>query len=639
MADRARAATSACDAASKPKGEPLQLVQLVFGDHPTVTVNDEAVKLIRTQLRDMQVSKIAIISVMGAFRTGKSFLLDIMLRYLRYEASCYAAGKDPEESVVQVRGDGSEYTLPAWMTALGPKMEGVGDNPDGFRFKGGMDVCTEGIWVWSEPFLRKIDGESVGLVLMDTQGAWDSQMTKEQSATIFGLTAVLSSKQVYNISMQIQEDKVENLTYFMRFAQTAIQKASLDIPAGTIGKEDIERPFQALNFLIRDWRHFKKDWTVEQCKDQMKEHLDRHVDPAKVRENSTAEMLNSMFHSIDCFCLPHPGFALEDDEWDGTVTDISPDFIRLVDVYVKDIFQSRLHVKQILGSALTPMTFGIVVNNFVEAFRDCAPAAATFTQAITNSTVLLAKEKSMRSYQSKMDQIFAKNKRGIPTDKFTTINEDVLKEVEAEYARITVFGNDAVRTETWDQINESLKVLMNRYLEDNTRLLEKALASFALISIVGVSMFIADKLSDVACDWWSDTCANMSKLMVVCYIGVFIYVAVHVYLLFTEQGKLATINATAELGKEMARLMSVFGVNVRLFIAEVRAPGVKLSQAPEIFKKVFLPPPITADNAPSLPTGSGSSRAPTNSASSQVPPAPPTNTVTRRTGADSKQSD
>ena len=31
--------------------------------------------------------------------------------------------------------------------------------------------------------------------LCDRQGAWDSNMTKEQSATIFGLTAVLSSKQ------------------------------------------------------------------------------------------------------------------------------------------------------------------------------------------------------------------------------------------------------------------------------------------------------------------------------------------------------------------------------------------------------------------------------------------------------------
>merc|ERR1719162_662270 len=89
-----------------------------------------------------------------------------------------------------------------------------------------MDACTEGIWVWSEPFLRKINGETVALLLMDTQGAWDGNMTKEQSATIFGLTAVLSSKQIYNINMQVQEDKVENLAFFMLFAQAALAKSA-----------------------------------------------------------------------------------------------------------------------------------------------------------------------------------------------------------------------------------------------------------------------------------------------------------------------------------------------------------------------------------------------------------------------------
>lgn len=79
--------------------------------------------------------------------------------------------------------------------------------------------------MWSVPFVRQLNsGEKVALVLMDTQvrlsalklrsvmafsqGAWDSKMTKEQSATVFGLTAVLSSKQIYNTSKQIQEDKV-----------------------------------------------------------------------------------------------------------------------------------------------------------------------------------------------------------------------------------------------------------------------------------------------------------------------------------------------------------------------------------------------------------------------------------------------
>merc|ERR1719284_1046362 len=92
-----------------------------------------------------------------------------------------------------------------------------------------MDVCTEGIWVWLEFFVRMFQGEKVVVMLMDTQGAWDSGMTKEQSATIFGLTAVLASKQIYNIDMQISELYVDNLVFFMQFAQAALRKAAAEM--------------------------------------------------------------------------------------------------------------------------------------------------------------------------------------------------------------------------------------------------------------------------------------------------------------------------------------------------------------------------------------------------------------------------
>eukprot|EP00971_Amphidinium_carterae_P162750 3226795-Amphidinium_carterae.1 len=42
---------------------------------------------------------------------------------------------------------------------------------------------------------------------MDTQGAWDDSMTKDQSATIFGLTALLSSKLIYNIQNRMRGHK------------------------------------------------------------------------------------------------------------------------------------------------------------------------------------------------------------------------------------------------------------------------------------------------------------------------------------------------------------------------------------------------------------------------------------------------
>jgi atlastin len=562
------------------RGSPLQLVKLSFGDEPTVEVDEEVLATLKRKLRALGVSKISIVSVMGAFRTGKSFILDLMLRFLRYEARCRDSGIDPNEGYnPPERGTGAldDYPLPKWITDAGDSIEGVGSAPDGFKAKGGMDACTEGIWVWSEPFLRTLDGEEVGLLLMDTQGAWDGQMTKEQSATIFGLTAVLSSKEIYNVSMQIQEDKVENLTYFMRFAQTAIQKASVNIPPECVAADDINRPFQTLDFLVRDWKHFKKDMTVQACKDNMKEHLARHTDPTRVRENSTAEMLNSMFQNIGCYCLPHPGFAIEDDDWTGAISDVGKDFFRFADLYIRDVFGRNLQSKKILGSDLTPLTFDLVVKDFINAFKDAAPVATTFTQAITNSTVLLAKEQAMKSYTKKMEEVLSTNPRGVPEKDWETKSSDIVKQVQEEFKRITIFGASDVRTDTWTSIQESLETLAKRYLEDNTRRLEKALAGFANITIVGVSLFVLDRLSDWTCDWWSQTCVELSKLMLMAYVVIFFYIGWHVYLLFNERGKIAAAGAGAELWKEMARLL---GVYADLFGA------VKWSDVPAVLKKI-----------------------------------------------------
>jgi len=565
------------------KGRPLQLVKLVFGETPSVEVEDEALDIITKKLRAMDVKQISLVSVMGAFRTGKSFLLDLMLRFLRYEAKCQKDGIEPEKFEPPERGVGEDgktlipCPLPAWITASGGTLEGVGDEPNGFKFKGGMDVCTEGIWVWSEPFLRVIDGKRVALLLMDTQGAWDSSMSKEQSATIFGLTAVLSCKQIYNISMQVQEDKVENLAYFMRFAQTAIQKAALDIPEGSVNKDDIERPFQTLDFLVRDWRNYKKTFTVQQCRDMMNEHLSRHMDLEKVKENSTAEVLASMFHHTGCFGLTHPGFAIEDEDWDGDLTVVEPDFIRLMDVYIRDVFQTNLAAKTILGADLSPITFPLIVKDFVEAFKDAAPTTSTFTQAITNSTVLMAKEQAMKSYTNRMDEELAKNPRGLKEELYSSLNVNSIKQVQEEFKRMTIFGSGEVRADTWEQIKESLNTISKRYSEDNARRLERALAAFANITIVGVSLFILDRVSDWTCDWWSQTCVELSKLMLMAYAFIFLYIGVQVYFLFNDRGKLAVAGAAGELWKECARLL---GVYADLFKA------VNWKDLPDVIKKV-----------------------------------------------------
>lgn len=109
-------------------------------------------------------SKVAVLSIVGAFRTGKSFLLNFILRFLRH-------GK---------YGELSED----WMTAEGGDMlDGNGneiinntlDSTDlkgSFVWKGGQKRQTTGMWMWSEPFMKQCEqtGEEIAILLMDTQG-------------------------------------------------------------------------------------------------------------------------------------------------------------------------------------------------------------------------------------------------------------------------------------------------------------------------------------------------------------------------------------------------------------------------------------------------------------------------------------
>ncbi|CAK0840456.1 unnamed protein product [Prorocentrum cordatum] len=578
-----------------PRGQPLQIVRLNVKEK-TAEVDEDALGRLEKRLRECGHSKVAVVSVMGAFRTGKSFLLDMFLRYLRFEEE-----RGPAKIVdAPTRSKETPFPLPDWMTSAGSLLEGAGDRKGGFSFKGGMDAVTEGIWVWSEPFTFKAaptkengTKTKVALILMDTQGAWDGNMTKEQSATIFGLTAVLSSKQIYNINMQVQEDKVENLAFFMRFAQAASPKSDARAPRGTLGRasleasgvrapgaalaksaakqadggpklsnECVDRPFQTLDFLVRDWKYFKADWNFDQCREQMQQHIDKFTDPAKVVENSTAEALNSMFKHIACFCLPHPGFAIESEDWSGDVKDLDQDFVRFLDTYVREVFTKALDVKVILGQELSTLTFPIILRQFVAAFHDTAPQTMSFNQAMTSASALLAKEQAMTIYTKKMEESIKKSKAGLNQEAFEGANRAARKHVQEEFNSTMVFGDSDARKTTWEGIEDNLKVLQERYIEDNRRRLEQVLVPFANAALIGVSLFLFDRLSDFTCDWWLQTCVDMSKLMLTCYVSIFIqriYVSVHVYFIAAESGKVQVALAAGEMWKEMMRLVSVYG--------------------------------------------------------------------------------
>ena len=90
----------------------------------------------------------------------------------------------------------------------------------GFSHRGGSDRNTEGIWLWSEPFIipnEFVPGGELCLLLMDTQGMFDGQTTQMLTTSIFGLSTLLSSYQIYNIEKRLQEDHLQHLALFSEY--------------------------------------------------------------------------------------------------------------------------------------------------------------------------------------------------------------------------------------------------------------------------------------------------------------------------------------------------------------------------------------------------------------------------------------
>ncbi|KAK3848954.1 hypothetical protein Pcinc_044274 [Petrolisthes cinctipes] len=154
---------------------------------------------------------VCVLAVAGAFRKGKSFLLDFLLRYMSSQQS------------------------EQWLGDCHQPLKG-------FKWRQGSKRETTGVLIWSKPFvIKKPSGEEVAVILMDTQGTFDIQSSMKDSTMVFALTTMVSSVLVYNLMNNIQEDDLMNLQLFTSYGKLAQEDC------------DTAHPFQRLHFLVRDW--------------------------------------------------------------------------------------------------------------------------------------------------------------------------------------------------------------------------------------------------------------------------------------------------------------------------------------------------------------------------------------------------
>uniref|UniRef100_A0A8C6ML20 GB1/RHD3-type G domain-containing protein n=1 Tax=Moschus moschiferus TaxID=68415 RepID=A0A8C6ML20_MOSMO len=342
---------------------PVQIVLAHEDDH-NFELDEEALEqiLLQEHIPDLN---IVVVSVAGAFRKGKSFLLDFMLRYMY--------NKDSQS---WIGGNNEPLT--------------------GFTWRGGCERETTGIQVWNAVFvIERPNGTKVAVLLMDTQGAFDSQSTIKDCATVFALSTMTGSVQVYNLSQNIQEDDLQHLQLFTEYGRLAME-------------EIYQKPFQTLMFLIRDWSYpYEHSYGLEGGKQFLEKRL-------QVKQNQHEELQNvrkhihNCFSNLGCFLLPHPGLKVATNpSFDGRLKDIDEEFKReLRNLVPLLLAPENLVEKEISGSKVTCRDLVEYFKAYIKIYQgEELPHPKSMLQATAEANNLAAVAGAREIYCKSMEQV------------------------------------------------------------------------------------------------------------------------------------------------------------------------------------------------------------------------------------------
>ncbi|VDN51828.1 unnamed protein product [Dracunculus medinensis] len=346
--------------------DALRIIETVEEDH-SFRLDIEALEriLLVPEITD---KKVSIISVAGAFRKGKSFLLNFFLRYLQADL------------VAQQNGD--------WI---------YGDSYlNGFSWRGGSERETSGIMLWAKPFVVKNrNGEEVVVLLMDTQGAFDSQSTVKDCATIFALSTMLSSMQIYNLSHNVQEDDLQHLQLFTEYGRLALESTTV-------------KPFQSLLFLVRDWSFpYEAEYGFQGGERLLDRRLQisskQHVELQQLRRH-----IYACFESISCFLMPHPGLRVSTSPlFRGEISDIEMEFQQQLRCLVPRLLDSsNLLMKKINGNEVTCRELVEYFKAYVTIFQgEDLPEPKSMLMATAEANNLAAVSTSKAHYVKQMEEV------------------------------------------------------------------------------------------------------------------------------------------------------------------------------------------------------------------------------------------
>ena len=246
----------------KPKYIPPKQTALPFVtfENGKFIISEEAKKLLSQKSNE----NMGIISLVGKYRTGKSFLLNRVILQRKENL--------------------------------------------GFGVAPTIRPCTKGIWIWSDPLtISNVHSSSpFPAYLIDTEGlgAYDEEINHDSK--IFLIAVLISSLFIYNSFGAIDENEISNLSFVLNLSKTIkIKSVSLED-----NEEDLARYFPTLLWLLRDFSLKLEDKNGNVITE--KQYLENALRELSGLTNSIEEknrirnLIRGYFPERDCFVMVRP---------------------------------------------------------------------------------------------------------------------------------------------------------------------------------------------------------------------------------------------------------------------------------------------------------------------------------------------
>jgi hypothetical protein len=309
---------------------------------------------------------ICVVAVAGLYRTGKSFLLNSLVKNLSISTS-------------------------------------TSTNTTHFTVGKTTEACTRGIWIWDPQITICGDAR---LLFIDSEGLASLDQDEQHDAQIFCLALLLSSYFILNTQGVIDEAAIDRL-----YLVSEITKRVATTADNIKNMNQAEDYFPPLLWLLRDFHLSMEEKGRVLSKGEYLENAleDRTSSTGRRTEerNDTRRAIRKLFRRRQCYTMVRPAVDENDLRRANELKkeELRPEFVQQLHGLCQ-IIRTQVPKKELLGTELDGKMMVSLINKYVAALNDgsVVPELRNTWDRVVEETYQNAKMACINEYTNAMTQ-------------------------------------------------------------------------------------------------------------------------------------------------------------------------------------------------------------------------------------------